>query len=98
MKQGALLVNMGRGSFVDCAALARVLEDGRLLGAALDVTDPEPLPPEHPLWQCKNALITPHVAGPSFEHCPDTEEAIAAICCDNLRRYSSGEKLRNRVL
>lgn len=97
MKSDALLVNMGRGAFVDCAALARVLDRGRLFGAALDVTEPEPLPPEHPLWDCDRLIITPHMAGPSFG-CPETERAICDICADNLRRYATGAALRNKVI
>ena len=85
----------GRGSCVDGQALAEVLADGRLWGAGLDVTDPEPLPPEHPLWRQPKALITPHTAGGN--HLADTERRIARIALDNLRRYLAGEALRNRV-
>ena len=63
MKPGAILVNVGRGSAVDSDALAEALNSGHLGGAALDVTDPEPLPADHPLWDCRNCLVTPHVAG-----------------------------------
>ena len=63
MKPSAILVNVGRGSAVDSDALAEALNDGRLAGAALDVTDPAPLPADHPLWDCRNCLVTPHVAG-----------------------------------
>src|SRR5690606_30484559 len=62
MADGALLVNAARGPVVDTAALTEELSTGRI-GAALDVTDPEPLPPDHPLWRMPNVLITPHVAG-----------------------------------
>ena len=95
LKEDAILLNGGRGSVVDCAALAEVLESGRLWGAGLDVTDPEPLPPEHPLWRQPRALITPHAAG--GDHLPDTARRIAAIALDNLGRYLRGEPLRNRV-
>ena len=95
LKEDAILLNGGRGSAVDCAALAEVLESGRLWGAGLDVTDPEPLPPEHPLWRQPRALITPHTAG--GDHLPDTARRIAAIALDNLRRYLRGKPLRNQV-
>ena len=98
LKEDAVLVNMGRGSFVDAQALARRLEQFPAFSAALDVTDPEPLPPGHPLWKLENVLITPHVAGPSFGHCPDTEARICEICCGNLRRWLAGQPLKNRVL
>ena len=98
LKEDAVLVNMGRGSFVDAQALARRLEQFPAFSAALDVTDPEPLPPGHPLWQLENVLITPHVAGPSFGHCPDTEARICEICCGNLRRWLAGQPLKNRLL
>lgn len=66
LKRGSILVNVGRGSLVDHAALADALDSGRLHGAALDVTDPEPLPADHPLWACANVLITPHVSRPDL--------------------------------
>src|SRR5258707_14368355 len=62
MRDGALLVNAARGPVVDTAALTRELASGRL-AAAVDVTGPEPLPPDHPLWTMPNFLLTPHVAG-----------------------------------
>ena len=69
MKDDALLLNMGRGSFVVADDLTKFLSEGHLLGAALDVTEPDPLPPEHPLWDMENVILTPHIAGPSFCHC-----------------------------
>lgn len=97
MKPDALLVNVGRGSLIDTPALERVLASGRLFGAALDVTEPEPLPESSPLWAMDNVIITPHVAGIGFGHLPETERRIAEICADNLRRFLDGMPLANIV-
>lgn len=93
MKQAAVLVNAGRGNFIDCAALADCLQSGHLLGAALDVTDPEPLPSDHPLWEIPNCLLTPHVAGITFGHLTQTSDRMCALACDNLRRWRQGQPL-----
>lgn len=89
---GALVVNAGRGRTIDTDALVAELRGGRLR-AALDVTDPEPLPPGHPLWSLPNALITPHVAGDS------DEAAIRSfhVAGDQIRRFAAGEPLQNVV-
>jgi phosphoglycerate dehydrogenase-like enzyme len=92
MAQGALLVNAARGPIVQTDALVDALNSGRIR-AALDVTDPEPLPPEHPLWKCPNLLITPHVAGSTPEFSP---RAIQ-IAADQVRRLLKGEPLINIV-
>ena len=63
MKKGAYLINVGRGTAIDTDALCKVLNSGHLGGCAADVTDPEPLPEDHPLWDAKNMIITPHIAG-----------------------------------
>lgn len=97
LKQNAIFINVGRGSLVDIDALAQALSEGRLFGVGLDVTDPEPLPQGHPLWMLPNAIITPHVAGVSFGHLPQTEQKIWAICEENLTRYRRGETLKNEV-
>ncbi|MBR4235900.1 MAG: D-2-hydroxyacid dehydrogenase [Clostridia bacterium] len=97
LKREAVLVNVGRGSLIDCAALAEALNAGRIYGAALDVTDPEPLPEDHPLWRCENAIISPHASGGSFGHLRATEETIIDICRKNLCRYLKNEPLLNRV-
>lgn len=97
LNQNAILVNVGRGSLIDCAALAEALNKGTLYGAALDVTSPEPLPADHPLWKCKNAIITPHATGGSFGHLTATEEKIFEIARENLKRYLKGEALMNVV-
>ena len=95
MKMGAFFVNAGRGDLVDQDELAEVLANGRLAGAALDVTSPEPLPPDHPLWLQENALITPHVAG--FWHLQATVDAVVGICASNLEAYLDGKPLANVV-
>ncbi len=97
MKSTAVLVNVGRGNLIDCDALADLLQQGRLMGAGLDVTNPEPLPQDHPLWRCKNALITPHITGGSFGHLAATEEFIFQLVRENLVRYRDGLPLRNVV-
>lgn len=98
MKRGAILVNVGRGNFIDCMALARILAEGRLRGAALDVTDPEPLPKRHPLWDEPRCVITPHEAGGAFGKSDGTENRICDVCCENLRRFLAGEELTHVVL
>ncbi len=95
MKKDAVLINVGRGSAVDTEALCDALESGHLLGAALDVTDPEPLPENHRLWKIKNAIITPHVSG-GF-NLPETYERIMKICADNLDAFMNGRSLKNVV-
>ncbi len=97
LKPTAVVINVGRGNLIDCDALAELLQAGRLLGAGLDVTQPEPLPPTHPLWGCKNALITPHITGGSFGHLAATEEFIFQLVRENLVRYRDGLPLRNVV-
>jgi phosphoglycerate dehydrogenase-like enzyme len=92
MRQGTLLVNAARGPIVDTDALVEALNSGRIR-AALDVTDPEPLPEGHPLWRCPNLLLTPHLAGSSPQFAPRAFKTAA----DELRRYINGEPLRNVV-
>lgn len=92
MRQGALLVNAARGAIVETDALVDALNRGRIR-AALDVTDPEPLPPEHPLWRCPNLLITPHVAGSS----PQFAARAFRVAAEELCRYLKGEPLLNAV-
>ncbi|HLZ36788.1 MAG TPA: 2-hydroxyacid dehydrogenase [Mycobacteriales bacterium] len=92
MKDGALLVNVARGPVVDTGALLRELESGRLR-AALDVTDPEPLPQDHPLWRAPGLLLTPHVAGSTTLTLPRAYELVGA----QLRRYAAGQPLANVV-
>ncbi|MFC9229068.1 2-hydroxyacid dehydrogenase [Streptomyces decoyicus] len=92
MKDGALLVNIARGAVVDTKALLAELESGRLR-AALDVTDPEPLPPGHPLWHAPGVLITPHVGGPSSAFLPRAKRLLR----DQLTLFAAGEPMRNVV-
>lgn len=89
---GALVVNAGRGRTIDTDALVAELRTGRLR-AALDVTDPEPLPPDHPLWALPNVLITPHMAGDS----PGSTIRAFQLAGDQVRRFASGEPLINVV-
>lgn len=97
LNPNALLINVGRGNLIDCDALADALDRWELAGAGLDVTDPEPLPPTHPLWRCTNAIITPHITGGSYGHLDATSDLICGIYCENLRRYAQGQPLTNLV-
>lgn len=97
MKQDAVLVNVGRGNFIDCMALDEVLRNGRLWGAALDVTNPEPLPPEHPLWKNERCVITPHTAGVGFGHLDKTVDLLCKVTCENISRYMNGKEILNSV-
>lgn len=92
MKDGALLVNVARGPVVDTDALLAETSAGRLR-AALDVTDPEPLPPDHPLWKSPGVLISPHVGGNTDVFLSRAYRLIA----DQLRRFAAGEPLRNVI-
>lgn len=94
-KPGAILLNVGRGSTVDCDALAQAVQQGRLYGAAIDVTDPEPLPSDHPLWTLDTVLITPHISG-RFS-LPRTLENIVDIFAHNLQRFAAGQPLDNQM-
>lgn len=93
MRPTAWLVNVSRGALVDHDALAESLAAGRPRGAYLDVTDPEPLPAEHPLWRTPDVLISGHSAGRS----PRSQQRYAAMFLDNLQRFQSGQPLLNLV-
>lgn len=95
MKSASFLINVGRGNTVDTDALVKALRQGSLGGAALDVTDPEPLPEDHPLWSIPNAVITPHISG--FYHLEETLNRICQIAFRNLSHYLAGEPLENVV-
>jgi phosphoglycerate dehydrogenase-like enzyme len=92
LPDGALLVNVARGKLVDTAALVAELSTGRIR-AALDVTDPEPLPPDHPLWRQPGVLISPHTGGASSAFFPRADRLIAT----QLNRFAAGQPLENVV-
>ena len=95
MKMGSYLINAGRGNAVDPAALRKALDEGRIAGAALDVTSPEPLPSDDPLWKYENVLITPHIAGNLWLR--QTVVNVIRIAGNNLTRYLNGEPLDHVV-
>ncbi|HEY2011547.1 MAG TPA: 2-hydroxyacid dehydrogenase [Rhizomicrobium sp.] len=92
MKRGALLVNAGRGAVVETAALVQALTEGRIR-AALDVTDPEPLPPDHPLWRAPNLMITPHLATDT----PRFTSRAFAFAGEQAQRFARGQPLLNVI-
>jgi len=91
IKQDAFLIVISRGKIIDEAALIASLKEGRLAGAGLDVTYTEPLPPDDPLWDAPNIIITPHCSAASKQ----TQERTLAIARENLRRFVAGEPLTN---
>ena len=93
MKPTACIMNVGRGSIIDEAALVRALKEGWIAGAALDVFETEPLPEESELWSLDNVILTPHVSG----EVEDYDDRVAALFTENLRRYLAGEPLLNVV-
>jgi lactate dehydrogenase-like 2-hydroxyacid dehydrogenase len=93
MKRSAILVNTARGPIVNNEALIRALREGWIAGAALDVTDPEPLPPDHPLYDLPNCLIVPHIG--SATH--GTRRRMAEMACENLLAGLEGDRLPNSV-
>lgn len=93
MKPTAKIINVARGSVIDQDALIRALKEGSIGGAALDVTDPEPLPPESELWDIPSVIITPHISGSIDNYVGRANEVFT----DNLRRFLAGEGLRNLV-
>ena len=86
MKPTAYFLNVSRGGLVDNDALVRALKEKRIAGAGLDATTPEPLPPEHPFWDCPNLVITPHNSGVA----PMRQVRLVALVAENVRRYSNG--------
>ena len=93
MKPTALLINAARGPVVDTAALLQALQEGWIAGAALDVTDPEPLPTEHPLYSLPNCLIVPHIGSATFR----ARQRMAELACANLLAGLRGERLPHCV-
>lgn len=91
-KNGAYFINIGRGGTIVTDALYDALMSGKIAGAGLDVTDPEPLPPDHPFWQMPNVIITPHVSAGGFDR-----EWLRFVIEENLRRYVAGKTLLNEV-
>lgn len=95
LPEHAIVINVGRGSAIDQEALMEALNSGKLAGAALDVVMPEPLPKDHPLWETRNTIITPHISGNmSLEH---TREESVDLFCANVERYIAGEPLAHAV-
>lgn len=97
MKPGAYLLNVGRGNAIDTEALCKVLQEGHLGGCGVDVTDPEPLPSDHPLWDMPRMVITPHISGQY--HLQETFERIVRIAGENLEKFLAGDtkNMRNVV-
>ena len=95
LREDALVINVGRGTAVDQPALMDALNAGQIAGAALDVMSPEPLPPEHPLWDTKNLIITPHVSGNLT--LPYTCDRNVDSFCEDLENYMAGRPLAHLV-
>ena len=95
LPEGAYVVNVGRGSAIDQEALMEALNGGHLAGAALDVMVPEPLPKDHPLWDTKNLLLTPHISGNMSLGI--TCDRDVALFCEDLKNFASGKKLERFV-
>jgi len=93
MKRTACIVCVTRGKIINTDALLSALEAGKIAGAGLDVTDPEPLPPGHPLWTKENVIITPHASG----HSPHAAARMFNLLCENVRRFADGRPLLNVV-
>lgn len=95
MKPNGVIINVGRGMSIDTMALCDALNEGRIGGACLDVTEPEPLPPDHPLWRAKNVLITPHASG-GFALAPTLDKTVA-LSAQNLEHFMNGKPLENVI-
>ncbi|WP_295743406.1 D-2-hydroxyacid dehydrogenase [uncultured Oscillibacter sp.] len=95
LPRDAYVINVGRGTAIEQKPLIEALNSGRLAGAALDVMDPEPLPPDHPLWEAKNLILTPHVSGNMT--LGYTCDVNVEMFCADLLRYGRGEPLKNLV-
>ena len=93
MKPSAVVVNVARGPLVNTDDLAEALRDGTIAGAALDVTDPEPLPDDHPLWDIETCMITPHTANTYTI----IQERTGRLVVDNAAAFEAGERMPNEV-
>ena len=93
MKKGSYIINVGRGNTLDLEAVYNALVNEHLSGVALDVTEPEPLPTDHPLWTLPNVLITPHIAGES----PNSTDMIYKLINTNIKFYLAGKKLKYEI-
>ena len=93
MKSSAVIVNVARGELIDTDAMVEALKNGKLAGAGIDVTEPEPLPADHALWDFENVIISPHVAG----HGGPLYERLGELYTDNIERFIRGDSLRNVV-
>lgn len=97
MKRDAVLINVGRGSLIPLDDLNRVLREGHLYGVGIDVAEPEPLPPEHPVWDCEQLVITPHAAGIALSQTSPTYQRVFDIIMDNVSRFVNGRELTHVV-
>ena len=95
MKDGSYFINVGRGSAVDQDALLWALRSGKLAGAIIDVMEPEPLPPDHPLWQEEKLMITPHISGQY--HSGETQNELIDLVCRNIEALKTGGELTAKV-
>jgi phosphoglycerate dehydrogenase-like enzyme len=93
MKPTAVLINAARGPLVEMPALTKALKEHKITAAALDVTDPEPLPPDHPLYGLPNCLIVPHIGSATYQ----TRRKMAELACENLLAGLKGERLPHCV-
>lgn len=97
MKDDCVLINGGRGSLIDQSALIKLLDEGKFFGVGLDVTTPEPLPAENPLWNHPRVVITPHSAGNSASVESPLEQKIRAFILENVLRWLNGEEPENLI-
>jgi phosphoglycerate dehydrogenase-like enzyme len=97
MKQNSYFIAVSRGGLYEMDGLVQALQSKKLAGAGVDVTNPEPLPPGHPLWKCPNVIITPHVAGVSDPYPLGEYGRDEKVFIENLKRFAAGERLINIV-
>ena len=95
MKKDAILVNVGRGTVLKLDDLAEVMDEGWFWGAGIDVSNPEPLPKEHPLWEQERFFITPHIAGNAYQCDSGTDIRIKAHCYRNIKNFMEGKPLES---